>query len=363
MSRIAVSGANGFLGWHTRCAIEGLGHSSAAFRVGDGFSPTAAASAIDGASRLVHLAGVNRGSDAEVHDENERFARQVAEALRLAEEPPPVVVFANSIQAELGNVYGEAKRRSAGIIAAACEAVGVEFVDVRLPNLFGEHGRPFYNSFVATFSDLLARGGTPVVEGDREVPLLHAQAAAAALLGTGSIDDHLVPMRVSSVLADLSRFARDYAHGTIPALESSFQRDLFNTYRSFDFGIRQMIPLTRHADARGSFFEITRSVGGAGQSSFSTTRPGVTRGDHYHARKIERFTVVRGTAVIRLQRLFSDDIVQLHVSGDEPVAVDMPTFWSHNITNTGADDLYTNFWINEIYVPEDPDTYPKAIPV
>ncbi|MEF3405229.1 polysaccharide biosynthesis C-terminal domain-containing protein [Agromyces sp. CCNWLW203] len=362
MSRIAVSGANGFLGWHTRCAIEGLGSSSTPVRLGDLNSPSATVSALDGADRLIHLAGVNRGSDSEVDDGNELFARQIAAALRLADQPPPVVVFANSIQAGLGNVYGEAKRRAAGILSDVCAEIGVEFIDVRLPNIFGEHGRPFYNSFVATFCDLLSHGESPTVEIDREVPLLHAQAAAAALLGTGDVEGRTVPMSVSNVLSELARFAEQYSRGEIPALDTSFQRDLFNTYRSYSFGVRQVIPLTRNADARGSFFEITRAHGGAGQSSFSTTHPGVTRGDHYHARKIERFTVVRGSAVIRLQRLFSDEIVRLRVNGDEPVAVDMPTFWSHNITNTGTDELYTSFWINEIYDPADPDTYPKAIP-
>lgn len=363
MSRIAISGANGFLGWHTRCAAEGRGASSVGLGLGAAFSAADATRVLDGADRLVHLAGVNRGTDEEVSAGNVLFAEQIASALRGSEVPPPTVVFANSIQAAHGNVYGDSKRRAAEIIERACRDLGLEFVDLRLPNLFGEHGRPFYNSFVATFCRLLADGGRPTIEVDREVPLLHAQHAAAALLGDDhEMDRHVVPATVSSVLRELERFASQYASGEIPAIESPFHRDLFNTYRSFSFDVRNAIPLVRHADARGSFFEITRSHGAGGQSSFSTTRPGITRGDHYHARKIERFTVLRGTAIISLQKLFSDEIIRIRVSGDEPVAVDMPTFWSHNITNSGTEDLYTSFWINEIYDPADPDTYPKVIP-
>ena len=362
MSRIAISGANGFLGWHTRCAAEGVGTESTRLVVGDGFSAADADAAISGSERLVHIAGVNRGTDDEVRSGNLRFAEQVAGALLRSDAPPPTVVFANSIQADSANVYGDAKRRAAEIIARACDSLGLEFIDLRLPNLFGEHGRPFYNSFIATFCHLLARGEAPTVDVDREVPLLHAQRAAAALLGRAELEPHLVTSSVSSVLEVLDRFAQQYAIGEIPAIEAPFDRDLFNTYRSFAFELRPTIPLTRHADARGSFFEITRSHGGEGQSSFSTTRPGVTRGDHYHARKIERFTVLRGQAVISLQKLFSDEVVRLPVDGDDPVAVDMPTFWSHNITNTGSEDLYTSFWINEIFDPTDPDTYPKVIP-
>lgn len=362
MSRIAISGANGFLGWHTRCAAAGRGATSVRLGLGESYSVAEATSVVGGADRLIHLAGVNRGTDDEVATGNVLFAEQLAAALRGSEAPPPTVVFANSIQAAQGNVYGDSKRRAAEILELACQELGLEFVDLRLPNLFGEHGRPFYNSFVATFCRLLADGGRPTVEVDREVPLLHAQNAAAALLGDDEMERHVVPVTVTSVLDDLERFAAQYASGEIPAIETPFHRDLFNTYRSFSFEVRNAIPLVRHADARGSFFEITRSHGAGGQSSFSTTRPGVTRGDHYHARKIERFTVLRGTAVISLQRLFSDEILRIPVSGDEPVAVDMPTFWSHNITNSGTDDLYTSFWINEIYDPADPDTYPKVIP-
>jgi UDP-2-acetamido-2,6-beta-L-arabino-hexul-4-ose reductase len=121
------------------------------------------------------------------------------------------------------------------------------------------------------------------------------------------------------------------------------------------------VSLTRHADTRGSFFEIVRSHGGPGQSSFSTTVPGISRGDHYHRRKVERFTVLAGEARISLRRLFTDEVIDFDVDGERPVAVDMPTMWTHRITNTGSGQLYTSFWTNDIFDPENPDTIAEVV--
>ena len=361
MSTIALTGAHGFLGWHTRSAAAARSMSTPAIAMGDSFDEAAAIAALSGSRRAIHIAGVNRGSDDEVRDGNIRFATQLASAVARAEEPPPTLVFANSSQVGNGSAYAEGKAAAAQILAEACADHGIEFVDVMLPNLFGEHGRPFYNSVVATFSHLLSAGGRPAVEVDRELTLLHAQDAADVLMGEAALETRTSSATVTELLRRLETIASDYADGTIPDLSDRLQRDLFNTYRSFTFERRPAIPLTRNADARGSFFEIVRSRGGGGQSSFSTTVPGVTRGQHFHRRKAERFTVLSGSATIALRRLFSDDVVTIEVSGESPVAVDMPTMWTHNITNTGAEVLYTNFWSNEIFDPSAPDTHAEDV--
>jgi UDP-2-acetamido-2,6-beta-L-arabino-hexul-4-ose reductase len=275
------------------------------------------------------------------------------------------VVFANSIQAGNGTVYGRAKQEASDILRSAAEAVGAEFVDERLPNLFGEHGRPFYNSVVATFSHQLAMGEQPSIDQDRELALLHAQHAADILLG---LDDHNAGTRpevretVSGVLSILNSLADTYSHGgQIPDLSNGFTRDLFNTYRAAAFGRLTPIHLDRHSDERGSFFEIVRSQGGQGQTSFSTTAPGVTRGQHYHRRKVERFTVLSGEAVISLRRLFTSEVHEFRVTSDSPASIDMPTMWAHNITNVGDSPLYTSFWSNELFDPERPDTIAEPV--
>lgn len=364
MSRVAVTGAGGFLGWHLRSALQESETAVSAIPVGEAFDLEQATAAVDGSERVVHIAGVNRASDGEVTEGNIGFAQQLASALRGATTPPPVVVYANSTQSTNGSVYGEAKARGAEILAAAASDIGAEFVDVRLPNLFGEHGRPFYNAVTATFSHLIAAGEAPVVENDKELTLLHAQNAVDLLTGAVSLETLTKLQReqtVSGLLARLQSFAELYGRGEIPSVADDFDRDLFNTYRSYTFPAQTPINLTRHADARGSFFEIIRSHGGPGQSSFSTTVPGVTRGDHYHRRKIERFTVLQGRARISLRRLYSEDVVSFEVSGDAPGAVDMPTMWAHNITNIGDDVLYTSFWTNDIFDPANPDTIAEAV--
>ena len=133
--------------------------------------------------------------------------------------------------------------------------------------------------------------------------------------------------------------------------------NLFNTFRCYmDQKSRFPVKLERHEDARGVFVETIR-LGVGGQVSFSTTVSGVTRGNHYHTRKIERFTVIRGKARIQLRRVGTSEVLNFDLDGNEPAYVDMPVWYTHNITNTGDEELYTQFWINEWYDPEDGDTY------
>lgn len=364
MSKIVVTGARGFLGWHLRAALQESATPVARVPVGDAFDLAQATAAVDGSVRAIHLAGVNRAKDDEILASNIAFAEQFATALRVATAPPPVVVYANSTQSTNGSVYGEAKARGAEILAAAASDVGADFVDLRLPNLFGEHGRPFYNAVTATFSHIIASGESPVVEQDKELTLLHAQNAVDLLTGAAplSAQGGLQSVEtVSNLLRRLEGYAELYVHGEIPNIADDFDRDLFNTYRSYTFPKQSPINLARHADARGSFFEIIRSHGGPGQSSFSTTEPGITRGDHFHRRKIERFTVLQGRARISLRRLYSDEIVSFELSGDVPGAVDMPTMWSHNITNIGNELLFTSFWTNDLFDPNNPDTIAEEV--
>lgn len=360
MTRVAMTGANGFLGWHTRVALREQGAVAESIAVGNGFDRASATAALHGANRAIHIAGINRADDHEVREGNIQFAQQFASALHVVDNPPPVVVFANTTQATNGSVYGEAKRQAAEIVAEAAAQVGSKFVDVVLPNLFGEHGRPFYNAVTATFCHILAEGVQPTVDIDKELTMLHAQNAADALLGNGPVSGEVCET-VSGLLGRLEEIAATYSRGEIPDIADSFQRDLFNTYRSHTIEKLTPFRLARHADARGAFFEIVRSHGGCGQSSFSTTMPGISRGDHYHRRKVERFTVLAGTATISLRRLFTDRVYEYVVTGERPAAVDMPTGWSHKIANSGNDMLYTSFWTDDLFDPERPDTIAEAV--
>ena len=364
MTTIAITGAGGFLGLHLRAAAQEYGIDTIAVPLGGGFDPGQAQSAFNAADRVIHLAGVNRGTDHEVTEGNTLFAEQINATLSRVEQPPTSVTYASSIQAGNNSVYGDAKQRAAELLDTTTRALGINFADVRLPNLFGEYGRPFYNSVVATFSHLIASGDEPEVHKDRELQLLHAQNAADFLLGTARTE-HLEDLShcqtVTGIKQLLEEFHDIYAAGEIPDLSTTFRRDLFNTYRAYTFPDNAPLDITRHADHRGAFFEIIRSHGGTGQTAFSTTAPGITRGDHYHRRKVERFTVLAGEAEIRLRRLFDDKVFTYRISGDEPRSVDMPTLYAHNIQNVGKDTLYTAFWTNDIFNPDNPDTIAETV--
>jgi len=359
-----MTGGDGFLGWHTQCALRESGATIDDMPVGGFFDELQAAGALSGADRLIYLAGVMRGSDDEITNGNAQFAQQVADLVHRVDEPPKTIVFANSTQASCDTVYGRAKARAAVVLRDAAEAVGADFVDVHLPNMFGEHGRPFYNTVTSTFCHVLAGGGHPTVEADEELTLLHAQNAADVLIGRRSPDDlpdMAVHESVSGLLRRLTMIAETYGHGEIPDIGTEFDRDLFNTYRSYVVGSGNVISLHRQRDERGRVAGLLRSHGGTGQSSFSTTRPGVVRGNNFHRRQVERFVVVSGQARISLRRLLTGAAVSVDVDGDRPTAVDMPTMWAHNIRNTGSKSLVTFYWTDDLFENGLPDTISEQV--
>jgi len=362
--KILLTGAHGFLGWHTRLRLHALTDHDVVPVGRDEWSDLGAL--VTDVDAVVHLAGVNRATtDDEVEGGNVGLAENLATAITRAGRPLRVV-YANSIQAGNGTPYGRGKERAALILREATEGVGGHLVDVLLPNIFGEHGRPRYNSFVATFVHATV-GGADVTINDNQVGLLHVQDAAQALLDGLTTDVTTITPQpethgVQEVWDMLQEFHSSYVpSGEIPDLSTKFRIDLFNTYRAALFPEHYPIALVPHTDPRGAFVETVRCRGGEGQSSFSTTVPGITRGEHYHLHKIERFAVIRGTGTMELRKMFTDEVISFEADGDTPVAVDMPVGWVHNITNTGDDVLFTQFWSHELFRPDAPDTYPEPV--
>lgn len=366
--KIAVTGPDGFLAWHTRCALRSrqtddvVGIRQAEFE-----DLNLMEAALQDVDVVLHLAGVNRAlHDETVANANPWLASQLALGLRRVGRPISVV-YANSIHATGESVFGVSKRKAAGILRAQCESSGANFVDVQLPNIFGEHGKPHYNSVVATFCHQLAVGEEPVIVEDRELNLLHAQGAAEFLLdaATFSVPGNFIPMgtlmRVSEVLQMIRDIEAPYREGRLPDLSDNFLREIFNTYRSFTFPQSWPIIPTKHSDDRGELVEAVRAGGGQTQVFFSSTNPGFTRGGHFHLRKVERFLVVEGQATIRLRRLFTSDVVEFRVDGETPAIIDIPTLWTHSITNTGPDKLITLFYADDEFNPASPDTYWVAV--
>jgi len=361
--RVAITGPDGFLAWHVRCALSTrqdqdiVSIGRAQFE--DSHLMDVALKSVD---CVIHLAGVNRAPEDEIQYANPMLAERLVQGLIRADRPI-TVVHGNSIHSRADSVFGKSKAKAATILRSHSALTGSPFIDVILPNIFGEHGRPFYNSVVATFCHQLAVGETPTIDIDRELSLLHAQAAAAILLNAAEnpvsheIEAVGENASVSDLLEQLNSISRRYVDGRLPNLSDSFTRDLFNTYRSYTFPDMWPILPVRHSDDRGELVEAVRGAGGETQVFFSTTRPGFTRGNHFHLRKVERFLVLSGQASIKLRRLFTGEIVEFRVTGETPAILDMPTLWTHSITNVGDQDLMTLFYADDEYNPDDPDTY------
>lgn len=361
--KLVVTGAGGFLGWHVRVLAKALGWPDPVLLGrADLADPRRIATAITGTDRLLHLAGVSRGAPEEIISGNVEPATVLASALRSCQRPPGTVVFANSVQAGNGSPYGDSKAAAAAALAAA----GAEFVDVLLPNLYGEHGRPFHNSVVSTFCHTLAAGGRPEVRDDHPMELVHVGDAAARLIDApacGCWDATMPALRIGvrELASRLGAVAATYRTGGVPPLPGRHDVRLFNTYRSHCFPEHYPLALVRRADSRGELVEVVRAHGGPGQTFFSTSRPGATRGEHFHMAKVERFAVVSGTAEIRLRRVGYPRVTRFTVNGGDPVVIDIPTMWTHHVANTGPEQLLTVFWSNQIFDSARPDTYPDPV--
>jgi UDP-2-acetamido-2,6-beta-L-arabino-hexul-4-ose reductase len=364
--RIGITGATGLIGWHTRCRllaesdVEVLTCGRTEFE-----SESELDRFVSGCDAIFHFAGMNRGSDADIEAVNRGLAEKLVEAMERSDRRP-VLVFSSSTHIDRDSAYGRSKRAASRVFSEWADRRSGVFVDLVLPHVFGECGRPFYNSVVSTFCHQIAAGEDPLIESDGELELLHAREVAELSLSAArhGLTAQLRPsgrrMLVSEMLRRVSELARTYEADMIPPLEDGFDLSLFNTYRSYLFPGHYPRPLKLHSDRRGSLFEAVKTQHG-GQAFLSSTRPGFTRGEHFHFAKVERFLVVQGDAVIRLRRMFDDRIVEFRVSGDEPGFIDMPTLHTHNITNVGDGDLLTFFWSHEVFDPQAPDTVPAPV--
>lgn len=247
---------------------------------------------------------------------------------------------------------------------------GNVFSGLIFPNVFGPFGMPYYNSFIATFCHQLNNNETPVINENKPVRLIYIEDTVKTIIRciTEKVNDkelnvpYETEIKVRDVLEILENYKEKYLnHYIIPAFASKFEKDLFNTFRSFmDPAGHFPVKLISHPDKRGVFTEILKT-GTGGQVSYSSTRPGICRGNHFHTRKIERFIVIKGKAEIKLRRIGTKEVYTFNLDGKEPAFVDMPVWYTHNITNTGKEDLYTIFWVNELFDVNDPDTYYEEV--
>lgn len=321
---------------------------------------------------IVHLAAMNRHeSEQVIYETNVGLVNKLIAALERTGSKAHILI-SSSTQEERDNLYGKSKKEGREALVNWANTNGGKVTGLIIPNVFGAFGKPFYNSFIATFCYQLTHNQTPNVANDGEVKLIYVQELVAVILkeirkGESKAQYFVEPTavkKVSEVLALLEEYkAKYFEKGEIPALNTPFELNLFNTYRSYmDYATHFPVKFIQHTDPRGAFVEVIR-LGIGGQCSFSTTVPGITRGNHYHTRKIERFAVIKGKALIQLRKIGTDEVLDFYLDGNEPAYVDMPIWYTHNIKNIGEEELYTIFWINEPYNPEDADTYFEEVEV
>lgn len=368
MINIGITGQNGFVGTHL---FNTLGlfpdkYSLIEFKRNYFEDKVALDSFVSQCDVIVHLAALNRHKTPSViYETNVRLVSSLIESLNRTKSTPQIIMSSSS-QEDNDNLYGKSKKVGRSLLSDWAKEKNAIFAGMIIPNVFGPFGQPYYNSVVATFSHQLSNNETPKIDIDGQLKLIYVVDLVADIINciisktnkTTYKVKHTSETKVSKLLELLENFKITYKeNGGIPLLNDSFELNLFNTFRSY-IDIKNHFPVkfTKHNDARGSFVEIIR-LGVGGQVSFSTTVPGVTRGNHFHTRKIERFAVINGKALIQLRRIGTNEIHNFYLDGNEPSYVDMPIWYTHNIKNIGDDVLYTNFWINEPYNSEDADTF------
>jgi UDP-2-acetamido-2,6-beta-L-arabino-hexul-4-ose reductase len=322
---------------------------------------------------IVHLAAMNRHKNPDVlYQTNLNLVKQLIAACA-ATNSTPHILFSSSTQEERDNLYGKSKKEGRELLEQWADKNSAQFTGLIIPNVFGPFGNPYYNSVVATFCYQLTHNETPKIEVDGELKLIYVGELVKQIIEiieevqSHHCDDvvvqqiklqHTTEVKVSRILQLLEDFKTNYFEkGEIPSLDTPFQRNLFNTFLCYiDHSAFFPFKLKLNTDHRGSFVETVKLNSG-GQVSFSTTVPGITRGNHFHTRKAERFAVIKGKAKIELRHIGTNNVLTFELDGEEPSFVDMPIWYTHNITNIGDEELYTIFWINEHFNSNDPDTF------
>ena len=372
--KIAITGSKGFIGLHlvnTLIFKNKIDNRNIVYIKKEDFNNRVKLkNKLKDCSTIVHLAGVNRHSNTDfLFKENIRLTNCL---IKNISKKTDLIIFASSVQQDLKNPFGESKYKCSQLFAKWALSSDSIFVNLKIPNVFGPFGKPNYNSFVSTFCNNLVLNKKSEVRGDNSLNLLYIDYLIDSIISLINksfepfSDNNVVEISnfdgiqhksVSEVFRILETQWKSYENNIIPNITSDFERNLFNTLRSFIYHDCYFPKiLNKHNDERGFFSEIIKTNSG-GQFSISTTLPGITRGNHFHTRKIERFIVTQGNALIELRRIDSNEKLSFKLDSENLNYIDMPIWYTHKIKNIGNNVLTTLFWINEPYDPENSDTY------
>jgi UDP-2-acetamido-2,6-beta-L-arabino-hexul-4-ose reductase len=365
-----VTGARGFIGKNLCAALRRAGVEVAEVDVDS--TPDAWAAGARGADAVFHVAGVNRPaherefSAGNVGSLDTLYAALDEAAQAGTSDARPFIVLSSSTQAVQDNPYGRSKLAAEAVLEMHAARTGAPAVIYRLPGVFGKWCRPNYNSVVATFCHNTARG-IPIGISDpsRVIELVHVDdvvAEFAALLEKPPVGvtrravQPAFTVSLSDLAARIQAFRDSRQTLDVADLSDPFTRRLLGTYMSYLPLEDLAYPLEQRTDPRGTLAELLKSPR-FGQVFVSRTRPGITRGNHYHDLKVEKFCVLEGEAVIRFRSVLGGDVVEHRVSGADFRVVDIPPGATHSIENIGATDMIVLFWASEVFDPRRPDTH------
>ena len=362
---VGITGQSGFIGTHLSNYLKTKPDETEFIPFSGRFNdPIELSNFASHCDVIIHLAAMNRGDPDTLYNLNISLVKQLIASLERLNNHPHII-FASSTQEALDNPYGRSKLEGRKLLEEWAQRNHSDLSCLVIPNVFGPFGKPFFNSVTSTFCYQLTHNQQPKIEIDAEMKLIYINNLVRQIYevivgirsGSSVTIEPDMSMKVSDLLSLLNQFKQDYFEKHIvPDFRNLNELNFFNTFRSYiDPECFPVIP-DCNRDNRGYLIELVKELSG-GQTFFSSTIPGITRGNHFHMRKIERFCVIGGEASIKLRRIGTDKVTEYILNGNEPSFIDIPVFYTHNITNIGKDNLLTLFWTNEIFNPDDTDTF------
>lgn len=361
--RILITGADGFIGKNMQAFLKG---SASEYQI-DKFTLDNTENELEEklkkADFIIHLAGINRPqTPEEFYSGNSDLTKKIVDLLNKHELKTPLI-YTSSIQAALDNDYGKSKKLAEDYIFDNYKP-GIVF---RLHNVFGKGCRPNYNSVVATFCNNIAHDQEiTITDQEKEIELIYIDDICKTFINiienkqkTSEQFNYIEPVEKISLgkLAKLIKsFKTDLQSITVPKTGNPFVKKLFSTYISYNEIDNLVFDANQNTDERGSFTELLHTSE-SGQFSVSISKPGVTRGNHYHHTKVEKFIVLSGKAQLKMRKIDSEDIKTLPLTGENTKIITIPVGYTHSITNTGDTEMVLGIWCNEIFDKNNPDTY------
>jgi UDP-2-acetamido-2,6-beta-L-arabino-hexul-4-ose reductase len=362
--KVLITGADGFIGKNLRVTLDKMEHIKV-LKFTKENSIEDLEDHIKESDFIFHLAGVNRPENVdEFYEGNCNLTKTIVELIKKHNKKIPILL---SSSAQVGNDsdYAKSKEQAEKIVEEYSIKNNVNCFIYRLPNVFGKWSKPNYNTVIATWCYNITRDiDIQVNNEDTELTLVYIGDVIHAFIshlyvGQSKEIYHGVKTVYKKTLGEIKEllymFKDSRQNLLIPNIAKGFERVLYATYLSFLPTDKFSYKLSGHEDARGTFYEILKTLD-SGQLGISTTKPGITRGNHYHNTKNEKFLVIKGKALIELREIFSKEIIQYNVDGNDLEIVEMIPGYTHNITNTGDEEMVLLIWANENYDPKAPDT-------